>query len=143
MTIHNHKFLGLSLKQPGFKQLLLAGAALGFTSISHAALFDCSIEDGFCIGEGDTVIFKFEGTSSTMGLFGTVEVIGDSIVSFPADFRAESLDGAGGVSVDDHGTVQVIAKDGYQINSINIVERGDYLLSGEGSAVDVDGWSDV
>lgn len=138
MTIQKNQFLGLNLKQ-----LLLATSALGFTSISNAALFDCVTEPGYCIGEGDTVIFKYAGTSSTMGLFGTVEVIGDSIVSFPTNFRAESLDGAGGVSVNDNGAVQVIAKDGYQINGINIVERGDYLLSGAGSSVDVDGWSDV
>ena len=142
MTVQTNKFIGLDLKQ-----LLLASSIMGFSSISNAALFDCVSEPGTCIGEGDTVIFKYAGTSSTMGLFGTIEVIGDSIVSFPTDFRAESLNGlsgvGGSVSVNDNGAVQVIAKDGYQINSINILERGDYLLSGAGSAVDVDGWSDV
>ena len=116
MTVQTNKFIGLDLKQ-----LLLASSIMGFSSISNAALFDCVSEPGTCIGEGDTVIFKYAGTSSTMGLFGTVEVIGDSIVSFPTDFRAESLNGlsgvGGSVSVNDNGAVQVIAKDGYQINS--------------------------
>ena len=133
----NNKFLGLS-----FKQLLLITSSFGISSVCNAALFDCVSEAGYCIGEGDTVTFKYVGTSSSIGLFGTVEVIGDSIVSFPTDFRAESL-GGGADSVNDNGVVQVIAKSGYQIDGVNILERGDYLMTGTGASVDVDGWSDI
>ena len=125
------------------KQFLLITSSLVISSVSNAALFDCISEPGYCIGEGDTVIFKYAGIASSIGLFGTVEVIGDSIVSFPTDFRAESLDGEGGVSVNDNGAVQVIAKSGYQIDGVNVLERGDYLMTGTGASVDVDGWSDV
>lgn len=143
MMIQNNKFTGLN-----FKQLLLITSSLGACTVSNAALFDCASEPGYCIGEGDTVIFKFAGTTSSIGLFGTVEVIGDSIVSFPTEFRAESLDGgvdSNGetVSVNDNGTVQVIAKSGYQIEAVNVIEIGDYLMSGANSTVDVDGWSKV
>ena len=137
MILQNNTYLGLS-----FKQLLLIASSLSISSVSNAALFDCISEPGYCIGEGDTVIFKYTGTTSSIGLFGTVEVIGDSIVSFPTNFRAESL-GGGADSVNDNGAVQVIAKSGYQINGVNVLERGDYLMTGVGATVDVDGWSDV
>ena len=140
MVLQNSRFKGLN-----FKQLLFLTSSLGIAFASpatNAALFDCSSEPGYCIGEGDTVIFKYTGTTSSMGLFGTIEVIGDSIVSFPTVFRADSL-GGGADSIDDNGAVQVIAKSGYQIDGVNILERGDYLMTGAGASVDVDGWSDV
>jgi hypothetical protein len=138
MIQQNSKYLGLN-----FKQLLLIASSLGISSVSNAALFDCVSEPGYCIGEGDTVIFKYTGTTSSIGLFGEVQVIGDSIVSFPTEFRAESVDGEGTVLKDDNGTVQVIAKSGYQIDGVNIKETGDYLMTGADSTVDVDGWSKV
>ncbi len=141
MSLKNDKYKGLNLKQ-----LLLITSSLGIistSSVANAALFDCASEPGYCIGVGDTVIFKYAGTTSTMGLFGTIEVIGDSIVSFPTDFRAESLDGQGSVSTNDNGAIQVTAKAGYKIDGVNILERGDYLMSGAGASVDVAGWANV
>ena len=75
------------------QRALAVFAFLVFTPLSNAALFDCSSEPGYCIGEGDTVIFKYTGTESSMGLFGTLQVVGDSILASPTDFRAESLNG--------------------------------------------------
>ncbi len=141
MKQRNDQFKGIK-----FKQLLLALSSIGalsMSSVSHAALFDCASQPGYCIGVGDTVIFKYVGTTSSMGLFGTIEVVGDSIVATPTNFRAESLNGAGAVSVSDNGAIQVIAKSGYQIDGVNILERGDYRMSGAGTSVDVDGWADV
>ena len=141
MIKQNNKLLGLD-----FKQLLLIASSsvvVSVSPVSNADLFDCVTEPGYCIGEGDTVIFKFAGTTSSIGLFGTVEVIGDSIVSFPTDFRAESVDGAGTILESDNGTVQVIAKSGYQIDGINVLERGDYLMTGANASIDVDGWSSI
>ena len=141
MSQQNDKFNGIKLKQ-----LLLVLSSIGavsMSSVSNAAFFDCTSQPGYCIGVGDTVIFKYAGMTSTMGLFGTIEVVGDSIIATPTDFRAESLNGAGTVSVNDNGAIQVIAKSGYQIDGVNILERGDYLMSGAGTSVDVDGWADV
>ena len=135
----------LSNKHTGlnFRQLLPIGLCLGMSATSvNAALFDCASEPGICIGEGDSVIFKFAGTSSSLGLFGTVQVIGNNIISFPTEFRAESLNGEGLVSVNDNRTLEIIARPGYQIDGIKIVERGDYLISGSQS-VDVDGLYNV
>ncbi|MES0328004.1 MAG: VPLPA-CTERM sorting domain-containing protein [Gammaproteobacteria bacterium] len=136
MIMKNIRFINI-------KQFMLITSSLGISSVSNAALFDCVSEAGYCIGEGNTVIFKYAGTTSSIGLFGTVEVIGDSIVSFPTDFRAESVDGEGTALLSDNGTVQVIAKSGYQIDGVNIKEIGDYLMTGAGSTVDVDGWSKI
>ena len=140
MALQNNQSNGLNCKQ-----LLLLASSLGIisaSSVAHSALFDCVSEPGYCIGVGDTVIFKYVGTSSSIGLFGTVEVIGDSIVSFPTAFRAEAADGASAFT-SDNGTVQVIAKQGYQIDGVNVLENGDYLLNGAGASVDVDGWAKV
>lgn len=108
-------------------------------------MFDCVSEPGYCIGEGNTVIFKYAGTASSAGLFGTLEFFGDSVVTSPADFRAESVDGAGTDSVSDNTSIQVIAKPGYMIGNVSISENGRYQMSGTtGSvAVDVDALFDV
>jgi len=127
-----------------FKRLLLITSSFVISAASNAALFDCVSEPGVCIGEGDTVIFKYTGTTSSIGLFGTIEVIGDSIALSPTDFRAESNAG-GTVLLDYNDVLQVIAKPGYQIDRLNISESGQYLLSAAAGSVgvDVDGWYDV
>lgn len=120
------------------KGLSFAAAMIAATLSSPilAAPFDCVSEPGYCIGVGETVIFRFSGTESTMGLFGRLEVIGDSIVSFPTDFRAESND-ASQATVNDNGSVQVIAQPGYRFDSVTIVERGAYSMSAADSSVAV------
>lgn len=122
---------------------LAVAAALSSASMSvQAALFDCTTEPGYCIGEGDTVIFRFAGTESAMGLFGSLQVIGDSIVSFPTEFRAESSTSTL-ASINDNGTVQVIAKPGYSFDSVTIVERGVYSMTGANSSVNVTAYMEV
>jgi hypothetical protein len=134
MTFLNKKFRGLN-----FNQLILLAASFGVCNVSGAALFDCASVPNSCIGEGDTVTFKYTGSNSSIGLFGRVEVMGDTMVSFPTEFRAESINGAGTVLVDDNYTIQLIAKPGYQIDGLKIIERGDYYMKGSGTSVDVDG----
>ena len=68
--IRHNKFTGLNIKP-----LLLIASSFGIASASNAALFDCTSEPGYCIGEGDTVIFRFLGTTSSIGLFGTVRFV--------------------------------------------------------------------
>jgi hypothetical protein len=130
----NNKFYGLY-----FKQLLLITSCLSTSFASNAALFDCVSVPNFCIGEGDTVIFKYAGSTSSIGLFGRVEVRGNNLVSFPTDFRAESLNSAGAVTVSDNYDIQIIARPGYQIDELKILERGDYYMKGIGTSVGVNG----
>lgn len=118
----------------------VVAASLSFPA--QAALFDCSSEPGYCIGVGDSVIFRYAGTSSSMGLFGTLEVIGDSIVAFPTAFRAES-NTATQAGINDNGSVQVIAKSGYQFDSVTIVERGAYNMTGADSVVTASSFMEV
>lgn len=118
----------------------VVAASLSFPA--QAALFDCSSEPGYCIGVGDTVIFRYAGTSSSMGLFGTLEVVGDSIVAFPTGFRAESNTGLQD-SINDNGSVQVIAKAGYEFDSVTIVERGAYNMTAPDSVVTASSFMDV
>jgi len=141
MALQNNQSNGLN-----FKQLLLLASSFGIisaSSVGHTAFFDCVTQPGVCTGVGDTVIFKYTGTTSSIGLFGTVQVVGDSIIAFPTNFRAESANGAGVVTADDNGTIQVIAKQGYKIDAVNVVENGDYLLNGAGASVSVNGWARV
>lgn len=130
---------------PAFKgnRIFAVLVLIGTATSSPAALFDCSTDPGYCVAEGDTVIFKYAGTSSDMGLFGTLEVIGDSIVSTPTNFRAESTNGAGVVNVSETGTIQIYLKQGYQFDGISVVERGDYQMTNGGTSVSVSGRLDV
>lgn len=125
------------------KKFFLIAFCFCINANSKAATFDCTTDPGFCIAESDSIMFRFTGTSSSLGLFGDIEVIGNNIVTFPTDFRAESLNGALTVSVNDNRNIQITAKPGYRIDSINILERGDYLMSGTGNTIDVDGWFDI
>lgn len=124
------------------RHLVLITSSFAISAFSDAAVFDCISEPGYCVGVGDTVVFKYAGTTDTVGLFGTLTVNGDSIVASTPNFLAESLNGAGAVSVSDNGGIQVIAKSGYQIGSVSISENGSYLMSGS-VAVDVDGLFEV
>lgn len=126
------------------KRLFVGGVLVGLSIVFpvQAALFDCSSEPGYCVGVGDTVVFRFAGTRSEMGLFGTLEVVGDSVVAFPSGFRAESND-ATQASIDANGSIQVSVKAGYQFDSVSIVERGAYNMTAKDSRVDATSFMDV
>ena len=109
-----------------------------------ATLFDCSSVPGMCVGVGDTVIFQFSHTGDPMGddymgLFGQIQYVGDTVFVTPTDFRAESVDGGTDIAAET-GTIQIIAKDGYVLDGINVGETGDYKMSTGGTSVDVDGY---
>lgn len=122
------------------RRIVLAG--LVGQGVAHAAPFDCSSGPGYCIGEGDAVIFRFAGSSSSMGLFGTLEVIGNSMVAYPTEFGAESS-GSVQDGINDNGTVQVFTKAGYRFDAVTIVERGAYSMSAADSSVDVTAFMSV
>lgn len=77
-----------------------------------------------------------EESSSTdpAGLFGAPLLSGDALVFTPTNFRAEAS-GANDVDITDAalGTL-VVAKDGSSIDTLDIVEFGDFTLTGTGTA---------
>lgn len=129
------------LKSATTASLLLAASI--FSSSSQAVFFDCTTSPGTCTAAGDTVIFSFAGTSDTMGLFGQLQVIGDSIFASPTDFRAHSKNGGpegiNGETADANGYIQVTAKEGYKIEAIDILEIGDYMMTAGDTDVSVTG----
>lgn len=144
----------------GLSKSALIIAAMHSTQAS-AAFFDCTTVTGMCIGDGDTVTFQFSHTGDPMGndymgLFGQLQYSGDTIFVTPTDFRAgssdgvnlENRDGDGNTSgtidiASETGTMQIIAKDGYVLNTINIGETGDYKMSTGGTSVGVNAYSRV
>ena len=86
---------------------------------------------------GDTVIFRWD-TDLIDPKYGTPTVAGDSIFVTPTGFSAlsENIDGA--VTSFGAGTVQIIAKAGYNLDGINFGETGDYRMTGDSVSVDVD-----
>lgn len=86
---------------------------------------------------GDNVDFTFDDT--LMGLFGQPAVTGDTLFFTPVDFLATSLNGAGYTLTSDTINIEVTAHTGWSFNSVDLIEKGDYLLLGTGSTADVTG----
>lgn len=86
---------------------------------------------------GDTVDYTFD--DALLGLFGTPTLVGDTLSFTPVEFQAESLNGAGIDLTNNTINVQVTAHSGYTFSSIDMIERGDYMLLGGGSSADVAG----
>lgn len=85
---------------------------------------------------GDNVSFTYDDST----LYGTGIVVGDSIFFQPTEFRAESLNGEGVVSVSEtlNITVEVITE-GYLIEGSTLVEAGDYFTSAGDTSVTASG----
>jgi len=88
--------------------------------------------------EGATVDFYYDDAQPGMAAYGALSAIGDSIFATPTTFIAESLNGTGD-SFSALGTVQVVLKSGYRFDSVQVAQRGDYLLNGAGASVSVSG----
>lgn len=86
---------------------------------------------------GNNVDFTFD--DSLMGLFGQPKIAGDTLYFLPVNFEAQSLNGSGLGFTRDTINIEVTAHTGWNFNSVNLLERGDYLLLGNGSMVDVTG----
>ena len=85
--------------------------------------------------ESDNYIFTYDDST----LFGSANVINDSIFFLPTDFSAVSLNQEGAVLTTDMVDIVVQAKpeSSVLIDGISIFEQGDYRLHGTGSSVDV------
>jgi hypothetical protein len=86
---------------------------------------------------GNTVNFSFD--DALLGLFGPASVSGNTLYFTPVDFQAKSLNGAGFALTNDTINIQVSAHAGWTFSTLDLTERGDYLLLGSGSTADVAG----
>jgi hypothetical protein len=78
--------------------------------------------------------------SSTLGLFGTPQLIGDYLVFTPNQFAAQSLNGAGtDTTTSVASNIQLIANPGYAFGTLSVAAVGDYLMQGPGTSVGVSG----
>lgn len=79
---------------------------------------------------------------TTLGLFGTLTLQGDTLEFTPNNFIAVSTNGQGVVTptgVTTASGIQLIANPGFHFGSLQLAEVGDYLLSGTGSSVSLSG----
>jgi hypothetical protein len=86
---------------------------------------------------GDNVSYTFD--DALTGLFGPASLSGDTLYFTPVDFTAKSLNGEGFALTNETMNIQVTSLNGQSFSGIDLVERGDYLLLGGGSSVDVTG----
>ncbi|NWG38763.1 MAG: hypothetical protein HXY27_02175 [Hydrogenophilaceae bacterium] len=86
---------------------------------------------------GNTVEYTFD--DSLMGLFGTPSISGDTLFFTPVNFETQSLNGSGFALENETVNIKVSTHTGYRFGSVNLIEKGDYLLLGPGSDVDVTG----
>jgi hypothetical protein len=86
---------------------------------------------------GTAVDFSFD--DGLLGLFGPANVSGDTLYFTPTGFQAQSLNGAGFALANDTVNIKVTVHDGWSFTGMGLAERGDYLLLGAGSTVDVAG----
>ena len=84
---------------------------------------------------GDSVDFYYDDST----LFGSANVINNSIFFLPTNFKAESLNGAGIVSTNQTLNISITAKAGNVIENILIQESGDYKLIGTDASARVNG----
>lgn len=77
---------------------------------------------------------------STLGLFGTPQLLGDYLVFTPNSFDAQSLNGGGTDITSSAATgIQLVAHPGYEFGSLSMDAVGDYLMQGAGTSVGVSG----
>lgn len=88
---------------------------------------------------GRSVDFSFD--DALLGLFGRPTVSGNTLFFTPVGFDARSAGGIdGGFELANQTiNVRVSVHEGYRFDSVFVTERGDYLLLGNGAAVDVGG----
>lgn len=86
---------------------------------------------------GTSVYFTFD--DALMGLFGQPTLSGDSLSFTPVNFSATSANGEGYELTDNTVNVQMTVHDGYSFLSVDLTERGDYMLLGGGAMANVAG----
>jgi hypothetical protein len=82
--------------------------------------------------------FSWENGNNETNLFGDPIPIGNQLVFFPSNFRAESTGGVPDQAFDKL-TVDITAEVGFNITQINIHEIGDYAILGQGASAQASG----
>lgn len=96
-------------------------------------LFVTTAQSAIITQNGSDISFTYDDST----LFGTGTVVGNSISFLPTNFLAESLNGAGQVSLTDTLNVTVESTTaGYTMNMFTLAEVGDYRLDGTTASVD-------
>lgn len=118
-----------------FKRLskaLAAGLLLLVSALSHSAPVTIM---------GDDLIFTYDDST----LFGTANVIGNSIFFLPTNFIAQAANDDGAVQVTDTVDIEIQVKEGssYLMDNFQLFESGDYLLNGSSASADVNAFLQV
>lgn len=104
-----------------WKGMLLAGVMLAISGSAQAIPFSIS---------GDTVDFTFD--NSLTGLLGAASVSGDILYFNPTNFKAQAQNGSS-ANPSQSFNVQISLKPGFLFDSVDLLERGDYLFYGLGT----------
>jgi hypothetical protein len=83
--------------------------------------------------------FDLTYDDAQLGLFGAPSLTGATIFFTPANFVAQSTNGAGAVPTTSTVNLTLSAKPGFSFGTLVLAERGDYRLDGTASAVSVGG----
>lgn len=116
--------MSLSISDRGWSRRLkrtLSGLAAGLLLCTQAQAALVTVS-------GNTVDFTFD--DSAFGIFGAPVVVGDNLVFHPTSFSAAAYNDSGVAFTNATAGFQVAAKDGYYLNSFDLTERGDYLVTG-------------
>jgi hypothetical protein len=79
---------------------------------------------------------------TTLGLFGTLSLSGNTLEFTPNNFTATSTNGQGEMTptgVTTASGIQLVANPGFHFGSLQLTEFGDYRLKGSGSSVSLSG----
>lgn len=86
--------------------------------------------------DGDDVRFTYDDST----LFGSANVVGNSIFFLPTSFSASANDDDGAVITNATLNVEIeVITPGFQIETLGLFESGDYYLDGVGASADVQG----
>lgn len=88
---------------------------------------------------GATFDVRYDDVLLNASLFGTPTLTGNTLSFTPVNFTAQSLNGNQYATRDSTINLQLIPHAGQQITAVDLTERGDYLLRGSQSFVEVTG----
>lgn len=85
------------------------------------------------------VNFDVQYDSALTGLFGAPTISNNAIFFTPTNFKTESLNGNGITTASSTVNLRIIPKNGFTVGTFALQERGDYVLRGANSYVEVTG----
>jgi hypothetical protein len=88
---------------------------------------------------GATFDIRYDASLLNASLFGTPTLTGNTLSFTPASFSAQSINGNQYATQDSTINLELLPHTGQQITAVALTERGDYLLRGNQSFVEVTG----